>query len=232
MYDLAGSAAIKRTFKLDETVANAGVVIKNAATTGNAEDATTTSAADALGLSLDTGTYSTTQGDAEGMITVVINPLGVHKFLASGGATESTALTTLQNTSADATGLTITDADVGTADIDGGTTWGIRGNNVGLSRTITTFSSAVSIAVTVPFPRTIAVDDQFLFVPWNPTGTGAAGNDGNTAVQFSTLFTQADGAIASGTGANAQVVELGLNGTLDSWVAFLLIDSVYLQDTA
>ena len=228
---LAGGAQYKVRFKLGSTVANPGVVIINASTTGNAIPSSATDGGDALGLGLDTGTYSITQGDAEGLVTVDIRPDLVIAMRMSGGATEGTALTTLSETAGEAAGLTITDADVGSDDADGGTVWCTSGANVGQSRTITTHNAAQDFVVTVPFLNDIASGDQFLWCPWNNTGEGTAGNDGNGNVSLTAAFFQADVSTAAGAGIETTVVDLYLNGARDSEVLFVLRDSVYNVDT-
>jgi hypothetical protein len=194
--------------------------------------ATTTSAVDAAGLALDTGVYSTTQG-AEGTIDVDIRSDLVIEALVSGGAADGTALTLLSNTSASSGGTTITDADVGTNDMDGGTVWRYPGEqaDAGEHRMITTHNSATDFVVTVPFSTAIAVGDQFLFVPYDKSGNGAAGEDGCAFLQFTTSITQANGAIAAGTGAEVVVVDLVLRGRRNTTVRFKLRDHVYGTNT-
>ena len=222
-----GSPLLKK-MKLGAAQANAGIIVMGGAGTSvGVIPVTTTSFANAYGLAEDRGIYSTTQGDAEGLVTVNVRPDQVIKALMSGGATEGTALTVLVTTSASAGGTVVTDADVGSNDMDGGTVWGLSGNNVGLSRGITAHSGSTSITVTVPFPRAIATSDEYLFCPYNIAGTGAAGADGPGFLQTSTLFTQADASIASGTGGEVSVVDLELNGRSDSYVLFVLRDHVH-----
>jgi hypothetical protein len=212
-------------------MANAGIImIGGAGTSLGLIPCTTTSFDAAYGLSLDAGTYSTTQGAEEGLVTVDARPDLVIKALMSGGATEGTALTVLQSTSASAGGTVVTDADTGSADMDGGTVWGLSGNNVGISRSITAHSGSTSITVTVPFPRAIATTDEYLFCPFNTAGTGAGGADGAGFLQTSTLFTQADASIACGTGGKIAVVDLELKGRSDSYVMFVLRGHVYNSD--
>lgn len=227
-YHLAGGASLKMKMKLGAAMADPGIImIGGAGTSLGVIPCTTTSFANAYGLALDEGVYSATQGDAEGLVTVDVRPDLVIGALMTAGATEGTALTILQTTSASAGGTTITDADTGSADMDGGIVWGLSGNNVGLSRGITAHTGSTSIVVTVPFPRAIATTDEYLFAPWNIAGTGAAGADGPAAVQTSTLFTQADASIAAATGGEASVVELILKGRSDSFVLFKLRDHVH-----
>ena len=138
-------------------MANRGIIMIGGATTSlGVIPCTTTSFANAQGFAMDVGTYSTTQGAAEGLVTLDVRPDLVIRALMTAGATEGTALTVLQTTSASAGGTTVTDADVGSADMDGGTVWCISGNNVGHSRGITAHTGSTSIVVTVPFPRAIA----------------------------------------------------------------------------
>ena len=124
----------------------------------------------------------------------------------------------------------MTDTDVLAADMDGGLLVCIAGNNVGLSRSITSMTASTSATVTVPFPRAIAVNDEFFMIPYNFAGTGAAGADGPGWVQTTTLFTQADASIASGAGVVASVVDLELNGLTDSHVLFLLRSHTHNSD--
>jgi len=120
----------------------------------------------------------------------------------------------------------MTDADVGTADLDGGIIWCIDGANVGLSRSITAWTSATSLVVTVPFPRAIATADSYLAVPFNTVGTGAAGADGNAWLTPTAVFTQADGTAAAAAGGKVSIIDLQLNGRSDSYVVFVLGDHV------
>jgi hypothetical protein len=217
---LSGNAAVLSKFKIGASFANAGIIAIDG--TAGVIPSTTTDAADSPGLALETATYSTTQGDAEGIVTVDSHPFLVVRALISGSSTENTAMTTLVNTATSTAGTTVTDADVGTADLAKGTLWCIGGANVGQSRIITTFNSATSVVVTVPFLNDIAVGDQFLFAPYAKEPAPSTGN-----VQTTALFTQADGSIAAGTGVVATVVDLETKGASDSYVLFLIQDHLY-----
>ncbi len=220
-YSLNGGAELLKKFKLGAAQANPGIiVIGGAGASLGVIPCTSTSFDSAFGLATDRGVYSTTQGDAEGIVTVSARPDLVIKALMSGGATEGTTLTACVNTSASSGGTVLTAAAVGAADFDGGTMFFTSGNNVGISRSITSMSGSTSATVTVPFPRAIAVGDVGVVLPYNTAGTGAAGADGIGFVQTSTLFTQADASIASGTGGESFVVDLELNGLTDSYVLF------------
>ena len=220
-------------FKLSATVIEGQAVIASATGTdgGSLKDATTTSLVDMVGVVLGASsinphgggagslTYSSTQGDTEGLVRVVINPDAIFEALMSGGATEGTALETFTNASENTAGTTITDASTGDNSMDDGISWGLSGANAGLSRKITTYSADTSFVVTVPYPRTIAVGDTFACAPYLPLTT--------TTLQLTTLLTQADASIAVGTGGNARVVELILNGVSDSKVHFIARDHVF-----
>lgn len=218
---ICGGAEFKLKLKVGATVSNAGTICIGDGTNNYGETipCTTTSFLDSYGISLDTATYSATQGDAEGIVTLSSRPDQIISARMSGSSTTGTDLTTLSNTSASAGGTTVTDADVGTADLVSGTVWCIGGANVGHSRIITTFNSATSVVVTVPFPRAIAVGDTFLFCPYSRMEEGAS------AIQTTgTDFLEADASITNGTGGVAAVTDLRLEGASDSYVEFIQMD--------
>lgn len=218
-YHLYGGTGIHKKLKADASFANAGVPTINGVS--GPIPATTTDFADSLGLALDTVTYSASP-TVESLITVNIRPDAVLKALMSAGATEGTALTQHTNTTQDTTKDTISATSVGANDMTSGTVWCIKGANLGQSRVVSADTSATSIEVTVDFLNTIEVGDVYLVCPWNPQGV----TDGQE-VQTTTLITQADAIIASGTGGIATCVDLELNGTRDSYVLFRLGDHVY-----
>ena len=107
-------------FKLGASAA-AGIIVKVDGTNAYGEviPTTTTAAVDALGLTLNAGTYTATQGETEGTVMVVVNPFAVYRAKISGAATEDTALSAatyhvLTNTSASAAGTTVTATHAGT----------------------------------------------------------------------------------------------------------------------
>lgn len=174
--------------------------------------ATTTGATDFFGIAAEAVTYSTTQTDFDGFVAdlegtcgMICDPYQIVEMLVSGGATAGTALNStapaniLTNTSADTTGLTVTATEVGTASMAGGILVGRRGNNAGLVRRISAHTNSTSCAVTVPFPRTLAANDTFYRFPWSLAAQ---------TVQFTSDITQADGTIATGTGAPFSPVQL------------------------
>lgn len=228
---LSGGAVLLKKYKLGAAIANPGVIAMAGITTAvGAIPVTTTSFASAVGLTQDQATYSASQGAVEGIVTVNVRPDAIIRARMCGGATDGTVMATYTNTSASAGGTVLT-AAVGTYDIDGGMMWCISGNNVGLSRSVTAYSSNASATVTVPFPRAIAVGDVFMIIPWNMIGTGADGSDGNGFLQATTSLTEANAQIASGTGGEVSVVDLELNGAGDSYVQFKLRFHVHDSDT-
>ena len=224
-------------FKISATVIAGQAVIAEVADTGGGylTDATTTSLLDMVGVveaaaafnphggGAGTLTYSATQGDTEGLVRVAVNPDAIYRALMTAGAAEGTALQTVTNSTANAAGTTVTAADTPENDLDDGTCWCLSGANVGLSRRVTTFTANTSWVVTVPFPRTIAVNDTFAVVPYSPLVT--------IALQLSTLLTQADATIAFGTGGTARIVQLILAGTSDSYVHFMARNHVFNELT-
>lgn len=219
-----------RRYKLNASMLTRGVpTLMGAAASGaNVGPCTATAAANAIGLSVGTGTYSTTQGDAEGTIEVDINPGCIIECTATGAAAEGTALTVHTNTAAETAGTTLTASTLASVDMDGGTVWRYSNGCGGESRTITTFSTSTSLVVTVPFTQDIVLNDTFLVVPWNEAGDAvASGGDGTQAINLSTLLTQARADIVTGTGIAAQIVELVLRGTTDTVVQFVLRDHVF-----
>jgi hypothetical protein len=225
---LHGGGGLKKRYKLGVTVIRGVLLASEGDNPLNGfGPATTTTALDSPGVSLDAGTYSTTQADPEGLVSVEVRPDAIIRMLMSGGATEGTALTVLSNTSASSGGTLVTDADVGSNSMISGTLWGLTGANVGQSRKITAHSSGSTMTVTVPFDRGIAVGDEFLFSPWSVGGDGTDTTDGGGNVQFTTLLTQADATIASGTGASEVVYDLELNGRSDSYVLFINGDHLF-----
>lgn len=222
-------------FKISATVVEGQPVIVAAdgAYGGSITDPTTTSLADCAGIVIGatshnphgggagTLTYSTTQGDTEGMARVIVNPDLVFRARMSGSATTGTSLTTFTNTAASTAGTTLSSASLGTATMDNGTVWCIGGANLGKSRRVTTWTNSTSLVVTVPFPKTIAVGDTFLVCPFQPVM--------GTKVQLTTDFLEADAIIVVGTGAEATPLELVLNGPSDSYVHFIAADHAFNQ---
>lgn len=231
-YHMYGGAQKVTKFKMGAAIVDSGIIVIGGTTTAvGVIPVIATSFADAFGLALDEGVFSSVQGDAEGMVTVDVRPDLVIRSLISGAAAENTAIAVLTNTSASAGGTVVTSTNVNANDVDGGMVWCISGNNVGQSRSITARTASTSVTVTVPFPRAIAVDDTFLHTPFNVAGTGAADARGLAWLTTTTLFTQATNAAAAGSGGEAYITDLELNGASDSYVLFMLRLHAYRSTT-
>lgn len=227
-YTLSGAPPLIKKYQIDATVSNIGVpLLIDTAGQAGLNAGTTTSAADFIGMSLDTVTYTTTQGtgddSAERLVSVIIQPDVVWRALMSGGATESTALALRAVTTASAGGTAITTGESWTAtEFDEGVTWCYDGANVGQARKITS-TSATAGTVTIPFDNATVVGDNFIRAPYWPLAT--------TTIQLTTNLFQADASIAVATGAEYVVVDMELNdisqdGRNTSRVLFMARDHI------
>jgi hypothetical protein len=220
--DLTGSEPYMLDVVIGETVSNEGVPILAAgADQTGVRLGTTTGAAEFLGFASDTATYTTTQStdntDIERTIKVNASPSAVWSGLLSGGATEGTALTLYDVTTASSTGLAITTGDDWTSpQFDEGTIWGQSGQNVGLKRKITSTSSTAATVI-VPFRDTV-VGDNFLRAPYWEFDS--------TTVQLTTNLYQINAAIAVGTGAGYRVVRLICADSTTSYAWIIPTDHV------
>lgn len=234
-YSLYGGVApVVKKYQANETLANAGIVVL-APGEGDAgvQISTTTSFANAVGVTLDTATYVTAQQtdgtSAERLVSVIVSPMSVYKALMSGGATEGTALTEYPITTASSTGLTLTTASITdwtSPDFDEGVVWFSSGANVkgGKGRAVAS-GSGTAATITVAFDQDTVVGDNLLRAPywyWS---------DIAKTLQTTTNLYQADASIAVGTGGAVRIVDLELNGTADSYVHFILNDMVATQTT-
>jgi len=180
-FDLSGTTnATIRRYQVAATNTTVGMPFLIPASSGSGlVVATTTGAANMVGVNIDTaGTYVTAQqtdnSDTERTVGLIINPFAVYRMLMSGGATEGTALTLYDVTTASAAGTAITTGDDWTSpEFDEGTVWGYDGANAGKARKITSVSSTAG-TVTVAFPVDTAVNDNFLRCPYSPMQTVTA----------------------------------------------------------
>lgn len=207
----SGGSAVS-DFKIGADILSESIVMHDD-TPGEVINATTTSAANAFGVSqnISTQTYSTTQGtgssSAEVLVETVYGPMSVFVARGNPGATSGTAYAdgdtnVLTNTASTAAGLIVTDGDVGTASMAGGEIFGISGANVGQSRLVTTHNNSTDVRVTVPFDYTIAVGDRFVVLPFAK---------GESNVQLTAGFDEVNTLIANGTGAELTVVKSRVN---------------------
>ncbi len=142
---------------------------------------TTTSAVNLVGLALDDMTYVSTKAtlaalplvwpmNSANQLRVLRDPFAIYSFNVAGSATSGTALAgtacVVAETTGDTNGVTISGA-VGTVDRSGGYAVGLVGNNAGIKRRISAFSSATSVTVAPAFPHNIAIGDEYVIVPFS-----------------------------------------------------------------
>lgn len=206
-YTFSGGAPVMKRYKIGVAFPTAGIFgLQTATTTTGLAISTSTSAANAVGLTVDSSTYTTTKATTmvEGIVTVIVNPDLVTKWAVKTG-TAGTVLVPITASAVSSTGLgvTITTGEVApnSPETIDGTIVGISGANTGVSRLITA-SSATVATVTVPFPYTSAVGDKFLVFPWG-AAPGVPDNL-NTNVTFDVARQD----IAVGTGQEHRPVEL------------------------
>ena len=205
---LSGGAPVVMKYQIGETMATAGVPVEIGAAGGlGIQLCETTACADGVGITLDTGTYTTTQGTGENsadvQVSVIINPDAIVEATLSGGATSGTALALQTNTSASAGGTVITTgAEWSSPTYDEGAVWGYSGANAGQLRKISAVDGTTG-TVTAPFDYAIAVGDVFLRAPYWPMATATA--------QLTTTLDQVNAIIAVGTGAAFRTLKLIAN---------------------
>ena len=162
-FRIGASIVIDQIVCHDETAAQIGEIL---------DPATVNDYSEGLGVALEAGTYTTTQGTGTASADVLVRctyaPNQLIKARCSGGVTVNTALdgalngNVLTNTSASAGGTVVSDTDVGTSEFVGGYLYGLTGQNAGQRRVITSHSDNTSTTVTVPFDYAIAVNDTLL----------------------------------------------------------------------
>ena len=226
-YTLSGNAPVIKRFKVGATIAAGHGVLERSGAGIAAQ--TTTSLADAVGMSIDLGTYTTSQAASmvEGVSSVIINPDAVYRSLMVSAATGNTRLALTTNSSASAGGTVITittgDAAPNSPEMAGGLAYCVSGNNVGETRVITA-TAATTATVTVPFRYAIAAGDTFVLVPWSAPGTSSA-----TATFTTDLLAVRGDQAGTGT-ATLQVadVEIDVNDPRgNSKLLWLINDHVY-----
>lgn len=197
----------------------------SASTVGEAKTSTTTSFADALGVTTDAVTVSGSAVPAtepipnvsfnqQDLVRVIANPFQIVRFRISGTATDGAALATaapaqiLTNTVADSSSpyATIT-ALVGTVTHAGGLVKGRTGSNVGAIRKLNAHTNSVSTVASLSFMNPILVGDTFIRVPFSRNVNG---------MTLTTLLKEARGDIA------AEVAD----GTAAARVVNVIIDEV------
>ncbi len=214
-YSLAGSHGMKRKFKISavNVVAGQPVIWLSGGTGTITDPASTTDLTDAMGVTLEAGTASTTQGtgadSANVEVEVTFEPLSVFRAKVSAGATVDTNYAVgdgylLTADTASSGGVAVIDALVGgsTTEAVDGFVFGLTGANAKQSRVIVTHTATTQLLNTIPFDSAIAVGDTFLFSQYAPGVQGLA---------MTSDFTQADGTIAGATGGEATIVWAGVS---------------------
>jgi len=236
-YMLGGGAPLAMKYQVNETLATAGIpVLAPGAGNAGVQISTTTSWANAVGVTLDTATYVTAQQtdgtSAEREVTVIISPQAVFRALMSGGATEGTALTQYPVTTASTTGLVVTTSSISnwaSPQFDEGVVWFYDGANAGQKRKVASVSGSAA-TVTVAFDQDTVVGDNALRAPYWFL------DDGAQNIQTTTLLTQADASIAVGTGGAAKIIDMELRdkseeGDVNSFVLFIFDDHALRETT-
>lgn len=213
----SGAGLMTRRFRIGATIVDQQItcIDTTAGRLGTILDpATVNDYTEAVGVALEGGTYTTTQGTGSSTANVMVkstfSPLQLVRGRLNGGVTADTAFVEatdgnlLTNTSASAGGTVITDADVGTSEYVGGYAIALTGQNAGQVRIITSHSDNTSTTVTVPFDYAIAVGDTFL-------RTFAIGNQG---LELTTSYTQFN----SRTGAAVDIPDTGSGIIVDVWI--------------
>jgi hypothetical protein len=225
-YLLGGGTPTIKKYKMAAGHAAGIVVLVPAAGATGLSTSTTTSWADAVGMTLDAilssgapVAYSTTQGAVEHIQSVIINPDLVMKALLVGSAANATIEERTVGT-ASSNGLTVVgttgDSDPSSPDLDEGTVWYASGANGGASRKITSTTTTLTITVVMPFAAN-RVGDKYHAIDYTP---------GTTGVTMSTDLLNVRGDIAA-TGAAARCVDLRLNGKSNSFLELTISDHVF-----
>lgn len=193
---LYGGAPVIKEYAIGASARRGIPVLIPASSGAGLVNATTTGCDNMVGITMAAGTYATAQSgvaDVEGTVKVCVNPDAIIEVKLSGGATEDTALTLYDVTSANTDGLRITTGDdFSSPTYDEGIAWGYDGRNVGVQRKITAVNTTY-FDVVVAFPLDSVVGDNYCVAPIYPTQV-------NT-ITLTTLLTQAraDVAVATNT---------------------------------
>ncbi len=225
---LSGGASVMIPYQIGATANVAGEAVFASATAGPGlvVGATAgTEVANYVGMALDVGTPSTTQGSAESLVKTTVNPDAIIRARMAGSATSGSDVGLATVTTADSSGLTIVDSSLTlTSHIDG-VFWGISGANVGQVRICTSASSSTA-TFTQPFDNGVNVGDTFGF------STVQAPSIINEPLMTSD-FTEIDVTTTQDESASGFIpLSLDLNGVTDSYVLMVPGDSVYASNDA
>ena len=226
-YTLGGGQPVVKKYKMAAGHARGIVVLTAAANATGLSTSTTTSFADAVGVTMDAGpiavgnlaTYSTTQGDPEFLQSVLVNPDAVFQALMVGSAANAAIANNTIGTAA-SNGLTCVgttgDQDPSSPSFDEGTVWYTTGSNASASRKITSVTTPLTTTVVMPFAAN-AVWDTYCIIDYTI---------GTIDVTTSTDLQNVRVDIAA-TGAEAVCVDLELNGRTNSYIHIKLHDHLF-----
>lgn len=204
---LCGGAPLVMKYYAGTTMATAGIPVIGglAATTdiGGVEPINASGNPDPslVGISLDaTGTVSsTTQVDADLLITLSVRPDVIIRAKMSQGTTADTALTIGTTSAASAAGTVVT----GVTTLDDSLVWGYNGSNQGIYRRADDTAGSVSQA----FPEAVASGDEFL-IAYNFPGACGFAAAAQPYLDLTTDFTQFDASTATLTNDNFVVIDV------------------------
>ncbi len=178
-----------------------------------------TAIADYVGLALDAAVHSTTQGSAESLVKVVINPDAIvrSRMVADAAGTDMAVSTV---TTADSTGLTVVDTGLTMSEVVDGVFWGISGANVSQVRVATSQSSNTMTFIN-PFDNVIAVGDTIRYSSLRPASM-------INEVLFTTAATELDvQTTLDTTGQHFMCLYLELEGVANSYAYLTPTDSIF-----
>ncbi len=237
-YSLAGSHGMKRKFKISaaDVILGQPVLWIDTGTGTVSDPADTQDLTNAVGVTTEAGTASTTQGtgasSADVQVEVIFEPLAVFRSKVVPSATSGTNYAIgdgflLTADSASGGGVAVIDSTVGgtTADAPNGLVFALDGANVGQSRVIVTHTASTQLLNTIPFDQGIAVGDNFVFSQYGP---GVIGLDMTSA------FNELDGAQGGAGNAEAVIVHVQVSTTAEGYsVAVPRLEAdLVLQDHA
>lgn len=178
-----GAPTIKR-YQVSASLTRLGIpLLATAASEAGLDVATTTAAANFMGVNMDLATYATAQGASspEALTSICVDPDQILQIYMSGTTASGGAALTKTVTTASTDGLNVTTNDAwNSPDYDEGSVWGVTGANAGQLRKITSTSGTAG-TVTVAFRYDTAVGDTFMWAPiWH------------TSAQTITLTTELD----------------------------------------
>ncbi len=228
---LSGGTPVIKKYKMAAGHASGIVVLVAAAGATGLSTSTTTSFADAVGVTLDAilsasqpVAYSTTQNAVEYLQSVIISPDAIFRSLMVGSAANAVVEERTVG-QASSNGLTVVgttgDTDPSNPDMDEGTVHYTSGSsNAGASRKITSTTTTLTVTVVMPFAAN-AVGNRYITNPYTP---------GAKSVTMSTDLKNVRVDLAK-TGADARIVDMELNGKDNSYLHLFLSDHILSSNT-